>query len=98
MKSTYFSWVLAKNPYNARAYLLYVWNEWKVGHLAGKVVLKGTDVEGFVDLAVAAFSHLGHGEWWTGTLSFKGRIEDEWCREDSPIVRDNEMRLCGSGG
>lgn len=63
VRSTYFSWVLAKNPYNTRAYLLYVWNEWKVGHLAGKVVLKGTDVEGFVDLAVAAFSHLGHGEW-----------------------------------
>lgn len=43
--------------------MLHVWDERKIGHLAGKVVLKRTDVEGFVDLAVAAFSDLGHGGW-----------------------------------
>lgn len=74
MKVTYLSWVLAKNPYNARAYLLYIWNERKVGHLAGKVVLKGTDVEGLVDLAITAFSHLGHGEWWTGNFFLKKKV------------------------
>ena len=63
LQIAHLSRVLAKYPYNARAYLLYVWNERKIGHLAGEVVLKRTNVEGLVDLAVAAFSHLGHDEW-----------------------------------
>lgn len=77
--------------------MLYIWNERKVGHLAGKVVLKGTDVEGFVDLAVTAFSHLGHGEWWTGKLFFKGWIEDEWWREESYRLwqRIEVVWICG---
>lgn len=46
--------------------MLDVWDVWKIGHLAGEVVLEGADIEGFVDLAVAAFSHFGHNEAWAG--------------------------------
>lgn len=58
-----FPFVLAEDAEHPRCDLGYVRERGEGGHLRGEVVLKGADVEGFVDLAVAAPAHV---EGWFG--------------------------------